>query len=106
MNSTTKTFYTCYTESLFLRYKKISKKAFKLGTLECLIDVPLLANLFFDLFPPRTFLFQPLTPAPINYGGKFPTQKRFLKQYTYADFFGISQKEWPRLYCVFFCKFV
>ena len=33
MNSTiNKTFYTCSTESLFLRYKKISKKAVKLGS--------------------------------------------------------------------------
>ena len=33
MNSTiNKTFYACSTESLFLRYKKISKKAVKLGS--------------------------------------------------------------------------
>ena len=33
MNSTTnKTFYICFTESFFLRYKKISKKAMKLGS--------------------------------------------------------------------------
>ena len=33
MNSTIKkTFYTCSTESLLLRYKEISKKAVKLGS--------------------------------------------------------------------------
>ena len=33
MNSTiNKTFYTCSAESLFVRYKKISKKAAKLGS--------------------------------------------------------------------------
>ena len=32
MNSTiNKTFYTCSTESLFLKYKKMSKKAVKIG---------------------------------------------------------------------------
>ena len=44
---------------------------------------------------------------PINYWGKFPTQKNFLKQYSYADFFAkrtTSLKERPRLYCVLFCN--
>ena len=41
MNSTTnKTFYTCSTVSLFLRYKKISKKAVKLGSfLQCSVHI-------------------------------------------------------------------
>ena len=41
MNSTiNKTFYTCSTESLFLRYKKISKKAVKLGSfLQCSVHI-------------------------------------------------------------------
>ena len=34
-----------------------------LCTLECLIDVAP-ANWFFNFFPPRTFLFQPLPPFP------------------------------------------
>ena len=37
----------------------------------------------------------------MNYWGKFSTQTNFLKQYTYADFFGISQREWP--ICNVFC---
>ena len=40
-------------------------------------------------------------PSPINYWGKFPTQTNFLKQYNYASFFAISQKEWP--VCTVFC---
>ena len=33
-----KTFYTCSTQSLFLRYEKVSKKAVKLGSfLNCLV---------------------------------------------------------------------
>ena len=41
MNSTIKkTFYTCSTESLFLRYKKVSKKADKLVSfLECSVHI-------------------------------------------------------------------
>ena len=41
MNSSiNKTFYTCSTESLFLRYKKISKKPAKLGTfLQCSVHI-------------------------------------------------------------------
>ena len=41
MNSTiNKTFYTCSTESMFLRYKKISKKALKIGGfLQCWIHI-------------------------------------------------------------------
>ena len=41
MNSTiNKTFYTSSTESLFLRYRKVSKKAVKLGSfLQCLLHV-------------------------------------------------------------------
>ena len=50
-------------------------------------------------------LFQPPTTPPhlsrINYWGKFPTQTNFLKQYTYADFSAISQKERPA--CSVFC---
>ena len=35
-----KTFYTCSAESLFLRYKKISKKAIKLGSfLQCSVHM-------------------------------------------------------------------
>ena len=30
---------------------------------------------------------------PVNYWGKFGTQTNFLKQYTYADIFAMSQKE-------------
>ena len=45
-------------------------------------------------------------PPPINYWGKFPTQKNFLKQYTYGNIFAISQKELPRLYCVLFSELV
>ena len=42
MNSTiNKTFYTCSTESLFLRYKKISKKAVKLGHDGCVWKIKL-----------------------------------------------------------------
>ena len=38
MNSTiNKTFYTCSTESLFLRYVKVSKKAVKIGG--CSVDI-------------------------------------------------------------------
>ena len=41
INSTiNKTFYTCSTESLFLRYKKIPKKAIKLGSfLQCSVHI-------------------------------------------------------------------
>ena len=41
MNSAiNKTFYTCSTESLFLRYKKISKKTVKFGSfLHCSVHV-------------------------------------------------------------------
>ena len=41
MNSTiNKTFYRCSTQSLFLKYKKISKKAVKLGTfLQCSVHI-------------------------------------------------------------------
>ena len=55
MNSTiNKTFYTCSTESLFLRYKKISKKAIKLGSfLQCSIDIFLgLRNYFKNIVKP------------------------------------------------------
>ena len=39
-NTVKKTFYTCSTESLFLRYKKISKKAIKLGSfLQCSVHI-------------------------------------------------------------------
>ena len=38
--SINKAFYACYTESLFLRYKKISKKAAKLGSfLQCSVHI-------------------------------------------------------------------
>ena len=41
MNSTiNKTFYTCFTEPLFLTYKNISKKAVKLGSfLQCSVYI-------------------------------------------------------------------
>ena len=41
MDSTiNKTFFTCFTESLFLRNEKISKKAVKLGSfLQCLVHI-------------------------------------------------------------------
>ena len=41
MNSTiNKTFYTCSTKSLFLRYKKTSKKAVKIGGfLQCSVNI-------------------------------------------------------------------
>ena len=45
-----------------------------------------------------TFLFE---PSPIIYWGKFPIQRNFLKQYTYANFYAISQKERP--VCSVFC---
>ena len=48
-------------------------------------------------------MFQP-PKLPINYRGKFPTQTNFLKQYTYADFFAISQNEWRDDFCCP-CKF-
>ena len=39
-NRVKKTFYTCSTESLFLRYKKMSKKAVKLGSfLQCSVHL-------------------------------------------------------------------
>ena len=47
--------------------------------------------LFFFFHLEHSFFPQP----PISYWQKFPTQKNFLKQYTYADFFAISQKEQP-----------
>ena len=40
-------------------------------------------------------------PSLINFLGKFPTQTNFLKQYTYSDFFEISEKE--RSVCIVFC---
>ena len=40
-------------------------------------------------------------PLPINYWGKFPTQKNSLKQYTYVDFF-VSHKR-NGLICIVFC---
>ena len=42
------------------------------------------------------------TPPPPNLliiGESFQPRKLF-------DFFAISQKEWPRLYCALFCKYV
>ena len=71
-------------------------------TLECLIDVP---PFFSICFHPGHSYSKPPPPPPINYWGKFPTQKNLLKQYTYGDFFTISQKELSCLYCVLFCKF-
>ena len=59
-----------------------------LGTLECLIDILILI----------------LTPPPINYWRKFPTQTNFMKQYTYADFSCDFAKETASLYCVLVCK--
>ena len=53
--------------------------------------------LFFFFHLEHSFFPQP----PISYWQKFPTQKNFLKQYTYADFFAISQKEHPN--SIVFC---
>ena len=62
------------------------------GTLGCLIDSPPPLINFLIFFHPG----HPCSnPPPINYWGKFPNQTNFLKQYTYADFFAISQKERP-----------
>ena len=81
----------------------ISKQ--KAITLGCLIDVPPTptpANYFLIFFHPGHSYSNLL---PINYWEKFPNQKNVLKQYSYADFFAIAQKEWPRLYCVLFVGF-
>ena len=58
---------------------------------------PLLIN-FLNFFHPGHSYPNPL---PINYWGKFPTETNFLKQYPCAEFFAISQKEWP--ICSGFC---
>ena len=52
---------------------------------------PLLIN--FLIFSTQDILIP--TPSPINYWGKFPNQTNFLKQSPCAEFFAISQKEWP-----------
>ena len=75
-------------------------------TLKCLIDVtttPLNPCLLIFQFPPPEQSYSNL--LPINHWGKFAAQTNFLKQYSYADCFAISQKE--RLFCiVFLSKFL
>ena len=62
------------------------------GTLGCLLDCPPpLINFLIFFHPGHSYS----NPLPINYWGKFPNQTNFLKQYTCADFFAISQKERP-----------
>ena len=64
-----------------------------------LFFVFLLQRFFWYLF--FFFFFSFFPQPPISYWQKFPTQKNFLKQYTYADFFAISQKEQPN--SIVFC---
>ena len=63
---------------------------------------PLLINFLIFFRPGHSYS----NLQPINYWEKFPKQKNFLKQYTYANLFPISQKEWPLLHCVLFCNLV
>ena len=58
---------------------------------------PLLINFSIFFHPGHSYY----NPSTINYWGKFPTETNFLKQYTCADLFAISQKEWP--ICSQFC---
>ena len=60
-------------------------------TLQYLVDVPPSPLIKFSVFSIQD-IFIP-TPTLINYWVKFPTERNFLKQYTYADFFAFSQKE-------------
>ena len=92
----------CINESLNTSTNRIFPVPFKVMysfKVICLIDETLLIN-FSIVFLPG--LFQPPPPpSPINYWRKFPTQANFLKQYTYADVFAISQNERP--VCIVFC---
>ena len=58
---------------------------------------PLLINFLIFFHPGHSYS----NPPTINCWGKFPTETNFLKQYTCADLFAISQKEWP--ICSGFC---
>ena len=69
------------------------------------ISYQMYANWYPPLLINFSIFFQPghsySNPPTINYWGKFPTETNFLKQYTCADLFAISQKEWP--ICSGFC---
>ena len=58
---------------------------------------PLLINFLIFFQPRHSYSNSP----SINYWGKYTIETNFLKQYTCADLFVISQKEWP--ICSGFC---
>ena len=89
----------CYSEIIIEHKNKkfFITQLFMGTTLECLIDIPSIINFLIFFHTGHSYCNLPPPPLPqhINYWEKFPTQTNFLKRYIYADFFIISQKEWP-----------